>query len=194
MFANHRNQKAMEKLRREREEREKEEERVRRQREMYLKERRLQEAKLKEEEQRKTDELMAVRLKSMKKVLIDNWTGDLKAPSKPGYKMPDPKSSTYLLFAAKEAPKSEEKADTTSPKPKKESKQWVPNILKVGYWMDRYQDHHERKDEKRKQKAEEQYARWSTSKARRAGLVSLQNDFYTGGFAVNRNSILKSVL
>ncbi|CAJ1087302.1 vicilin-like seed storage protein At2g18540 [Xyrichtys novacula] len=167
MFANHRNQKAMEKLRREREEREKEEERVRRQREMYLKERRLQEAKLKEEEQRKTDELMAVRLKSMKKVLIDNWTGDLKAPKK---------------------------ADTTSPKPKKESKQWVPNILKVGYWMDRYQDHHERKDEKRKQKAEEQYARWSTSKARRAGLVSLQNDFYTGGFAVNRNSILKSVL
>ncbi|CAJ1065611.1 vicilin-like seed storage protein At2g18540 [Xyrichtys novacula] len=188
MFAN---QKAMEKLRREREEREKEDERVRRE----MKERRLQEAKLKDEDQRKANELMAVRTKSMKKVLIDNWVGDLKAPSKPGYKMPDPNSSTYLLFVAKEAPKSKGFYHfKSSPKPKKESKQWVPNILKVGYWMDRYQDHHERKDEKRKKKAEEQYAQWATSKTRRAGLVSRQNDFYTGGFAVNRNSILKSVL
>ncbi|XP_034542684.1 vicilin-like seed storage protein At2g18540 [Notolabrus celidotus] len=134
-------------------------------------------------------DLKAPKHQGKKKTLMNNWVGEPKIDSKPVKEKPDPVNST---IAAKKAPQSEEKKDKQSPKPK-EPKQWLPDILKVQYWMGRYQDHKEQKDEKRKQKAEEQYARWTAFKTSRASHAFRQNDSYTGGFAANRNSILKSV-
>ncbi|XP_034542001.1 trichohyalin-like [Notolabrus celidotus] len=138
---------------------------------------------------RLTSDLKAPKHQGKKKTLMNNWVGEPKTDSKPVREKPDPVNST---IAAKKAPQSEEKTDKQSLKPK-EPKQWLPDILKVQYWMGRYQDHKEKKDEKKKQKAEEQYARWTAFKASRASHAFRQNDSYTGGFAANRNSILKSV-
>ncbi|XP_034546327.1 vicilin-like seed storage protein At2g18540 [Notolabrus celidotus] len=139
-----------------------------------------------------TSDLKAPKHQEKKKTLINNWVGEPKTESKAVREKPKPVNSNLLHFSVKVAPQSEEKPDKQTPKPK-EPKQWLPDRLKVQYWMDRYQDHKEKKDEKRKQKAEDQYARWAAIKASRAGHASRQNDSYTGGFSANRNSILKSL-
>ncbi|XP_034546369.1 vicilin-like seed storage protein At2g18540 [Notolabrus celidotus] len=139
-----------------------------------------------------TSDLKSPKHQEKKKTLINNWVGEPKTESKAFREKPKPDNSNFLLFSVKESPQSEEKPDKQTPKPK-EPKQWLPDRLKVQYWMGRYQDHKEKKDEKRKQKAEDQYARWAAIKASRAGHASRQNDSYTGGFSANRNSILKSL-
>ncbi|XP_034562522.1 vicilin-like seed storage protein At2g18540 [Notolabrus celidotus] len=141
---------------------------------------------------RLTSDLKAPKHQERKKALINNWVGEQKSESEAVREMPVPVKCTSPCFSAKMAPQSKEKTDKQTPKPK-EPKQWLPDRLKVQYWVGRYQDHKEKKDEKRKQKAEEQYARWAAIKASRAGHASRQNNSYAGGFSANRNSILKSI-
>ena len=72
---------------------------------------------------------------------------------------------------------------------------WMQERLKVGFWVDKYQDHKEKKKEKRRLKAEEQYAQWTTYKnscANYAGRPTQQPDCYLDRSA-KRNSILKSI-
>lgn len=88
-----------------------------------------------------------------KKTLHNNWVVEQKMNSVPVKQKLHPNSSTYLLFSAKPAPKPEEK--THSPKPKK-TLEWLQEKLKIGYWVEKYQDYRQKKDEKRKLKAEEQ--------------------------------------
>ncbi|CAJ1071215.1 vicilin-like seed storage protein At2g18540 [Xyrichtys novacula] len=146
----------------------KREESLRRLREKHLEERKVQEAKQREEEERKAHELQALKkadqdLLKQERLHINNQ------------------------------PVVENKASQKQrPKPE-EPRQWLPDKLKVEFWMDKYQEYREKKDKKRKLKAEEQFARWASFKVSRAGHVSRQNDSYTGGFAGNRNSILKSL-
>ncbi|XP_044075093.1 trichohyalin-like [Siniperca chuatsi] len=97
-----------------------------------------------------------------KKTLHNNWVGEQSTDSEPVKEKFHPNSSTYLLFAAKPGPKPEEKPKT--PK-SNETLQWLQGRLKVGHWVDKYRDHRARKDEKRKRKAEEQYAKWTAFKA-----------------------------
>lgn len=125
--------------------------------------------------------------------------------AKPGPK-PERKISTFL-FAVKPRPKPEKKTPsllfTAKPRPKPERKVQSPNPketpenlqgrLKAGYWVDKFQDYREKKDEKRKLKAEEQHAKFLSSKDGRASQRSRQHDGYVEGFTMKRNSILKSI-
>ncbi|XP_034565763.1 trichohyalin-like [Notolabrus celidotus] len=138
---------------------------------------------------RLTSDLETDKQQGKKKTLINNWVGVQKIDSEPVKEEPHPKSSTYLHFTAKVALKSEGKTDKQAPKPRK-TKQWLADRLNVGYWMDKYRDHKDKKVEKRKLKVEEQYAKWAAFKASQASHVSRENDCYIGGFATNRNSIL----
>ncbi|XP_045906906.1 capping protein inhibiting regulator of actin dynamics-like isoform X2 [Micropterus dolomieu] len=133
----------------------------------------------------KTDrEFLTSDLKVKKKTLHNNWVGEQKPHSEPFKEKFHSKNSTYLLFAAKPGPK---------PKEKTETPKFTETLLKVGHWVDKYRHHREMKNEKRRLKAEEQYARWTAFKMSQAGQFPRQYDCYTQGFATSRNNILKSI-
>lgn len=134
----------------------------------------------KEQRRQKEDELSPIHLTSdvkgrpqgLKEPLRNNWVGPQKIDSVPVKEKVSP--GPYHLFTAKPCTKPKEKPQTSKPK------QW----LRAGYWIDKYQNHTERKEEKRKLKAEEQHAKWTMFKDSRAtkvvkmfGLPTSNTDF-----------------
>ncbi|XP_034537848.1 reticulocyte-binding protein 2 homolog a-like [Notolabrus celidotus] len=137
-----------------------------------------------------TSEHKATQQQGRRKTLYNNWVGEgKKTDSAPVKEKPHPNDSTYLLFAAKQGLKSEDKPK--APKPSV-PRQWLDK-LKVGSLVEKYRSHRERLDQKRQLKAEEQHARFSAYKESRAHLFARQHDCYMGGFAQKRNSILGSM-
>ncbi|XP_034537365.1 trichohyalin-like [Notolabrus celidotus] len=137
-----------------------------------------------------TSEHKVTQQQGRRKTLYNNWVGEgKKTESAPVKENPGPNDSTYLLFAAKQGLKSEDKPK--APKPSV-AQQWLDK-LKVGSLVEKYRSHRERLDQKRQLKAEEQHARFSAYKESRAHLFARQHDCYMGGFAQKRNSILGSM-